>query len=229
LPAVPRRPEERVPKLAGLDGFDVAAIAPLPETLGPEAVWATYVCVESADATATKARDAGASLVTEPFDVLDAGRMAVLADPAEAAFCIWQPGSHAGAEAVNRAGTWNWSELNTPDPKAAERFYGEVFGWEASSVEIGNDEAVTWRMPGYGDFLETIEPGTRRRHAEFGVPEGVGRPWPGCRRWRQTKIARLTGASPSRWTTPARRPKGHSSWRSCESPSWPNRRERSSR
>jgi uncharacterized protein len=33
------------------------------------------VCVESADVSATKARDAGAGLVTEPFDVLDAGRM----------------------------------------------------------------------------------------------------------------------------------------------------------
>jgi predicted enzyme related to lactoylglutathione lyase len=28
------------------------------------------------------------------------------------------------------------------------------------------------RMPGYGDFLETIDPGVRQRHADAGAPEG---------------------------------------------------------
>jgi hypothetical protein len=41
-------PDSPQPYLMGrLDGLDVAAIVSLPETLGAQAVWATYVCVES--------------------------------------------------------------------------------------------------------------------------------------------------------------------------------------
>ena len=40
----------------------------------------------SADDTASKARDAGGAVLAEPFDVMDAGRMAVLADPEGAVF-----------------------------------------------------------------------------------------------------------------------------------------------
>jgi hypothetical protein len=53
----------------------------------------------------------------------------------------------------------NWSELN------AKSFYG-------AAVELGNDEAVMWRMPGDGDFLETLDPDIRRRHEDVGAPEG---------------------------------------------------------
>ena len=28
-------------------------------------------------------------------------------------------------------GTPSWVDLSTPDPAAAKRFYGELFGWEA--------------------------------------------------------------------------------------------------
>jgi uncharacterized protein len=92
-------PDSPQPYLMGrLDGLDVAAIVSLPETLGAQAVWATYVCVESTDATArrrgTPEEGSSPSRSTCSTQV----GMAVLADPAEAAFCIWQPRSHAGAE-----------------------------------------------------------------------------------------------------------------------------------
>jgi predicted enzyme related to lactoylglutathione lyase len=44
-------------------------------------------------------------VAAEPFDLLEAGRMAAIADPAGAVFCVWEPNSHKGAEAVNTAGT----------------------------------------------------------------------------------------------------------------------------
>jgi predicted enzyme related to lactoylglutathione lyase len=43
--------------------------------------WNNYVSVESADETAARAKDLGATLFEDPFDVMDFGRMAVFADP----------------------------------------------------------------------------------------------------------------------------------------------------
>jgi uncharacterized protein len=93
-------------------------------------------------------------------------------DPSGALLSVWQALEHKGAQLVNHPGTWNWSDLNTRDPKGAEDFYGAVFGWETESVGLGGFEATMWRVPGYGDYLETIEPGLRRRQEGAGAPPG---------------------------------------------------------
>ena len=64
----------------------------------------TYVRVDSADETAAKVREAGGSVVTEPFDVMDFGRMAVFTDPEGAMFCVWQAKQNKGATIVNEHG-----------------------------------------------------------------------------------------------------------------------------
>ena len=64
-----------------LRGGDVAAVSSQPDGVPPRATWNTYVWVQSADEAAARAHAAGGSVVTEPFDVMDAGRMAVLTDP----------------------------------------------------------------------------------------------------------------------------------------------------
>src|SRR4051794_28359101 len=48
---------------------------------GQPPAWLVYVTVEDADATAAKAKELGATLISEPFDVMTAGRMAVVQDP----------------------------------------------------------------------------------------------------------------------------------------------------
>jgi uncharacterized protein len=155
--------------MARLRGRDVAAVgSQFPP--GAPVVWSTYICVEDADATAAKAKEAGGQVLSEPFDVFDAGRMAVLGDPEGAAISVWQPGRTIGAQLVNEPGTWNFSELNTRDPERAKAFYGTVFGWEAD--EIGMGDIQLFRRPGYGDFLESIDPGTRERQAGIGAPPG---------------------------------------------------------
>ena len=64
--------------------------------VAPEmATWNTYIWVYSADETTVKAREAGGAVMMEPFDVMDAGRMAVLADPEGAVFCCGSPTSTA--------------------------------------------------------------------------------------------------------------------------------------
>jgi predicted enzyme related to lactoylglutathione lyase len=132
------------------------------------AMWNTYVWVDSADETAARARAAGGTVVTEPFDVFDAGRMAVLADPEGAVFCAWQAENHKGAKVVNEHGSLNFNGLATRDPEGAEAFYGAVFGWETLTLHGG----VMWTLPGYGDHLEENTPGLREQMAQMGAPEG---------------------------------------------------------
>jgi predicted enzyme related to lactoylglutathione lyase len=132
-------------------------------------MWNTYISVDSADETAAKVRDAGGAVLSEPFDVSDAGRMAVFADPEGAVFCVWQAGSHKGARIVNEHGAVNFNGLHTHNPDAAKSFYGAVFGWRTLALPGG---AEMWTMPGYGDHLERNDPGLRQRIAEFGATAG---------------------------------------------------------
>jgi uncharacterized protein len=155
--------------IARLRGGDVAAVGSQPQGAPPMAVWNTYVWVQSADEAAAKVREAGGRVLTDPFDVMDAGRMAVCTDPEGAAFCLWQAKEHRGARIVNEPGSLNFNGLNTRDPESAKPFYGSLFGWETLGLEGGGE---MWRLPGYGDFLERSEPGLRARMAESGAPEG---------------------------------------------------------
>jgi uncharacterized protein len=117
--------------------------SPAPE--GVDAQWTTYVWVDDADATTAAVRDAGGSVIAEPFDALDGGRIAIVADPAGAAFGVWAPGEHKGAQVVNEPSAWAMSALLTPDTKAAARFYGEVFGWQTEAF----GPATMFRLPGF--------------------------------------------------------------------------------
>jgi predicted enzyme related to lactoylglutathione lyase len=155
--------------IARLGGGDVAAVGSQNEGGPPMPVWSTYIWVESADQAAANVRDAGGQVLMDPFDVMDAGRMAVFTDPAGAAFCVWQAKEHRGARIVNEPGSLNFNGLNTRDADGAKSFYRSVFGWEALDVGGG---AEMWRLPGYGGFLEQSNPGLRKAMAESGAPEG---------------------------------------------------------
>jgi predicted enzyme related to lactoylglutathione lyase len=104
----------------------------------------------------------------EPFDVMGAGRMAVLADPEGVTFNVWQAKEHKGATVVNEHGSLNFNGLVTRDPEGAKAFYGAVFGWE--TLEMPG--SVAWTLPGYGDYLEARSPGLREQMAQMGAPEG---------------------------------------------------------
>jgi uncharacterized protein len=156
--------------VAHLGGRMVAAVGSEMDDGAPTPVWNTYVAVDDADENAGRVRDAGGTVLAEPFDVGDAGRMGIFADPSGAVFCTWQAGRTKGVEAVNEPGAWNFSGLSTRDPEGAKAFYGAVFGWEASP--FGDDSGSGyWRMPGYGDFLEQSDPDVRTRNAELGAPD----------------------------------------------------------
>lgn len=114
------------------DGKLVAGMSPMmpgvPEEVG--AFWNSYVIVEDANATVEMAQTAGGTVTMPPMDVMEQGRMAMLMDPSGAAFGLWQPGTHQGADLFNAPGSLTWNELQTRDIEAALPFYEKVFGWE---------------------------------------------------------------------------------------------------
>jgi predicted enzyme related to lactoylglutathione lyase len=129
-------------RTAQLDGKNVGGVMKLMQEGQPPA-WMTYIATEDADETAERARNAGGAVHVEPMSVLDYGRMAVLADPTGAVFGVWQAGKNVGAEVVNEAGAFNWSEINTRDPEAAKAFYADVFGWQFEDKEFGGAGTYT--------------------------------------------------------------------------------------
>jgi uncharacterized protein len=122
-------------RVATLKGKAVGGVMKLMQEGQPPA-WSTYVCVEDVDATVARAREAGGSVMVEPMDVLDYGRMAFLSDPTGAVFGLWQPGRNIGAGLVNEPGAFSWTEINTRDPEAARSFYSDVFGWSLEDKEF---------------------------------------------------------------------------------------------
>jgi len=110
--------------------------------------WSSYVYITDADATAKEIGEAGGTVVMEPFDIPgDSGRMAVCQDPEGAFFSIFEPKQFHGAQLVNEIGTWTWNNLMSRDLEQAERFYGEVFGWEAHAIEGAPPGIHNWHLP----------------------------------------------------------------------------------
>jgi hypothetical protein len=142
-----------------VDGKPVAAIAGQPQQqrdAGVPPLWNSYVSVESADAVAERAKELGATVHAPPFDVMTAGRMAVIQDPQGAYFMLWQRGDHFGAALVNQPGALVWNELQSPDLDASASFYGDLFGWTVEEfpgmderyLSIKNGEANNGGMRG---------------------------------------------------------------------------------
>jgi uncharacterized protein len=127
------------------DGKMVGGLGPLMMEGQPPA-WLNYVTVADADETAAKAREAGGTVHVEPMDVMDVGRMSVIADPTGAALGLWQPRRHTGAELVNEPVSLAWNELNTRDTEAARPFYEAIFGWQGDTAQMGDMEYTTWQL-----------------------------------------------------------------------------------
>jgi predicted enzyme related to lactoylglutathione lyase len=134
-------------RICTLRGKPVAGLGP-QQNPGPP-VWSTYVNVVDAEATAARVEAHNGQVWVQPFDVLDAGKMAVFADSVGAAISVWQPNQHHGAGIVNEPGTYSWSELVTTDVPVSMEFYRGVFGWEPEvHGEPGPGEYIEFKLAG---------------------------------------------------------------------------------
>lgn len=123
-----------------LDGQDLGGLFQMPAEMSQQSIppnWLSYALVASADESAAKAKELGATLMKEPFDVMDVGRMAVVQDPTGAVFALWQAGTNKGSGIVNVPNSVCWNELATPDVEKAGDFYTGLFGWGKNVQQMG--------------------------------------------------------------------------------------------
>ncbi len=106
--------------------------------------WNVYISVASADESTAKAKSLGATVLMDPFDVMDVGRMSIIQDPTGAMVCLWQAAKHPGAALVGDLGAFCWWELNTHDVEGAKKFYTSLFGWETG----GDPNYTEWKNGG---------------------------------------------------------------------------------
>ncbi len=150
--------------MARLQGHSVAAIGPL-QGEGMPSHWNCYVTVADADASAARANELGATLLAEPFDVFDAGRMAAFQDPQGAVLSVWQAKENIGAGLVNVPGALTWNDLISPDLEASAAFYRDLFGWQIE--EIPGSDGQYWSITNNGRLNGGLMP----------MPEGSHPAW----------------------------------------------------
>ncbi|MCT4353320.1 VOC family protein [Streptomyces sp. Je 1-79] len=129
------------------DGKIVAGLGRLTEE-GARSAWMLYYSVADADDTTETVKRAGGTVRVAPMQLDEWGRMAQYSDPLGGQFAVWQPGTSKGVELVDEPGSLSWTELYTSDAAAAKEFYGGVFGWQFSDMEL----------PGGGGAYAVITP-----------------------------------------------------------------------
>jgi uncharacterized protein len=143
--------DDGVYTMCRVDSKDVCAIARQSEQERGQGVpphWNNYVTVNDIEAQAPQIGELNGNLILPPFDVLEAGRMALGSDPTGGVFALWEPRNHIGAGLVNAPGALAWNELATADKDAAEKFYGALFGWTFD--ELG-DSPIPYALIKNGD------------------------------------------------------------------------------
>src|SRR5437868_2344088 len=103
--------------------------------------WLGYVGVDDVAATVATITSAGGKVFMPTKKMENVGTFAVTADPTGGVFAPWK--SARAGEDVEKNGTaaqftFCWDELITTDPAAATKFYTQVFGWEAQTMEMGS-------------------------------------------------------------------------------------------
>ena len=120
--------------MAQLDGRNAAGIGTLAKDSEHPSAWMAYWSVENAVDTAMAIVAAQGLIVLPVMQVMESGFMALAVDPSGAAFGIWQPIQHGGAQVVSEHGAMGWQECHTRDAVAARDFYTQVFDIRADKV-----------------------------------------------------------------------------------------------
>jgi predicted enzyme related to lactoylglutathione lyase len=103
-------------------------------------IWLGYVGVDDVDKTCAKLTKLGGAIHMPPTDMLNVGRLAMVADPQGLMFYVMRGASPEESHAFKpkAVGHCGWNELATSDPLAAQSFYGELFGWtKGEAMKMG--------------------------------------------------------------------------------------------
>jgi predicted enzyme related to lactoylglutathione lyase len=138
--------EGTVYSMCKLGQHDAAGIAPMSareKEMHVPPHWTCFFTVKDVDATAAKVEPAGGKLLAPPFDVMDVGRMAVVADAAGGVLAMWTPKKHIGAGVTNEPGAITWAEELTRNVDASGKLWTALFGWKADAMPMPNGVPYT--------------------------------------------------------------------------------------
>jgi predicted enzyme related to lactoylglutathione lyase len=128
-----------------------AGIGPKQMPEAPTA-WGLYIGTDDVDGLAQRVKDAGGTIIADPFDVGDQGRMAVFTDPIGAVISAWQ-GARMDTFATNRSNAFGWAELNARGLQRAIPFYESIFGWSHSTSDVGDGSPPYTQFEADGDQI----------------------------------------------------------------------------
>ena len=152
-------------RLQGRDAAAGCSLRPDERSHGVPSYWMLYITVDSTDAVVNKAKQLGGKILAPAFDVMDAGRMAVVQDPTGAIFCPWQPNKNNGIQIAHVHGTLCWADLSTPDAKRAHTFYSGLLGWQLTADP--KDPSGYLHIKNGEHFIGGVPPAA---HRQPGVP-----------------------------------------------------------
>jgi uncharacterized protein len=124
----------------------ISAVMGLPKSTGSMEArpgWIGYVNVDDVDAAADRTERLGGTVHTQPQDVLNVSRFAVVADPQMAILALFKlrgPKQQELADLqrcsdLRARGRVGWHELYAADWEKAWAFYSELFGWQKAEVD----------------------------------------------------------------------------------------------
>jgi predicted enzyme related to lactoylglutathione lyase len=156
-------------RLQGRDAAAGCSLRPDERSQGIPPYWMIYITVANTDAAVNKAKQLGGKILAPAFDVMDAGRMAVIQDSTGAIFCPWQPNKNDGIGIAHVAGTLCWADLSTSDVKRASDFYSGLFGWQIANQRLDGtkDPSGYVHIKNGEHFIGGIPPAA---HRQPGVP-----------------------------------------------------------
>src|SRR3954469_20651883 len=128
------------------EGKDVVGLYEQNEAMrsrrGPP-IWLIYISVDDIAEATRAVEEAGGTVHAQPFDLAEAGRMALVQDPTGAMCGLWEAKNRPGAQVLHEPGAMDWFELATNDAEKAGEFYEKVLGWEVKTEDFGGTEYTT--------------------------------------------------------------------------------------
>jgi predicted enzyme related to lactoylglutathione lyase len=95
-----------------------------------------YFAVDDVETVASAVPDAGGQVIVPPMDVMDLGRMAIVADPTGAPIGLWEAKLHRGFGRRDEPGSVSWCELITDDAASASQFFQTILGVPAEDMPM---------------------------------------------------------------------------------------------
>ena len=96
--------------------------------------WMGHVHVEDLDATLERVRENGGTVLVDPMEIPEVGRMAPIADPQGAVLSVYQPAGDV-PDVPASEGVFVWDELVANDVEAAKAFYSATLGWTTGEMQ----------------------------------------------------------------------------------------------